>query len=529
MSTRTQRLANKFPPWTKTRQDPSSVGQRTFSVFAEWYDFLSAEAKNIKEYQWLLQRRLGLGNIYKIDLDDVDHLQLASADSGFVGYQAPTTVVGAHSTLGDIVLSESEKLEELLWGTPDRVSSVETVAVTDYVIWDNVTDVIKTIAYPDKLMVIISGTTEFSFPTGQRNPLASGMNALVIKGLDINGAEFTEVLDVVDDGTFWTDNIIKDITSVEPEGITGTFSIHQAAAKPTMKDPYRIGSSIERDGPLHYELITDAGGDLLEYSTRIFPQGTLYKMGQTQTPIVDNKDTFWEQHLADSGSTAVTAVDMMINPNDGRLYVIANNGFVHVYDHGPTPFGPPSLQSTITREVFVEIQPIKPWARLGETMTLFTWFRIIRKRVISVEIKRVSPTGVTLYLQANNTWGAGVNTFPGEINENVLPEQTWQDKTFSATFDEYGQWEFYCTTLLVDNTTAVDHIGVMVDRLVAVASIDTTVSTPTAIHFTHKGEIAVADATQLNVIQVHRDSYLKDGRNQALYVRELYDTVTVTL
>ena len=72
MSFSAQRIANYFPLWSKLRSDPSSFGQRVFSVFGEYFDWQYANSIKIKEDKKLTKDALGVGELFAILLEDDD-------------------------------------------------------------------------------------------------------------------------------------------------------------------------------------------------------------------------------------------------------------------------------------------------------------------------------------------------------------------------------------------------------------------------------------------------------------------------
>jgi hypothetical protein len=134
------------------------------------------------------------------------------------------------------------------------------------------------------------------------------------------------------------------------------------------------------------------------------------------------------------------------------------------------------------------------------------------------------------YLQADKTTWTGVSySFPGNIiGARPLPEDTWRDIKFDSLFDEYGQWEFYVTT----RTSAGTHVydtSVLVDKLVALSTLETTIEDPTGIFFSQDGRLVVDDGTAFHHVAMYAHKYMTNGRTQELFLREEYSSVGVVI
>jgi hypothetical protein len=119
MGFKTQRMANAFPSWTKLRKDPSSVGQKMFSVFSEMLEEHLITSVKLREDQHLLKNHLGVGSIYGISLDDADLYPTSGTDFGVTKYTFPT-VVGTASSV-PYTCTRAIELVEFLNAPPDRL------------------------------------------------------------------------------------------------------------------------------------------------------------------------------------------------------------------------------------------------------------------------------------------------------------------------------------------------------------------------------------------------------------------------
>lgn len=498
------------------------------SVFADYFDFRGMELVKLKDELNLLKFHLGRGSVWRIQLDDDDELPVEITSGGITEWTYPTTVTGEFST-GTKTLTRVEDLETLLWSVPDEIVLDESIAVgSTPVIWESTAPtVFNTIEEPDRLQVVIENSTDYLKKTRFKNRAASGYHRLIIEGKDENGISVIEHLLVRDDGMYLTKNIFTEISAVDGEGFDGDIFLYVATPVTSTRmlvDPYHIAMTDRVEGPLKLAL----SGDVLQYYVQRIKRGENYRTGGTE--VVDNDDIVWEQALADTGGTAVSGiVDVAIHPDTGRLYALTSAGVVYVYDFGLTEFTPPVDEDDVTKETYVEVQPLKHWATLNESMTMFTHFVKPRYVINGVTIKRRDPSGNVEYLQSGLTWAAGVYEFSGNDPENALPEETWTNLTFQNIFDEYGEWEFYCTTRTnAGNSTMVTKV--MVDKLTAAASYGIFLLSSYALYFNADGQLCVMTNPlnySVSKYDLHSHVYLANGASQQLFFREDYTSVEV--
>jgi hypothetical protein len=504
------------------------MGQRFFSVFADYFDFASAELVKMKNEFDLLKLSLGKGYLYTVILDEDDYFVFDIAAGGSRVWTYHTSVTGTHPSLGAILLDRVEDVADLLWGVPDRIEAQATTAVANYQIYDSTTNTINDIAYPERITVVVSNSTNYRLRTQYSDRLFSGRYLVVIEGRDINDIEVIEHLQVRDDGVFLTQNIFKSISSVVSEGFDGDVNLYLTTATDHIVDPYNIAVITDLEGPLHLSVFNLAPSSTayLKHFTDRFKLGRDYRRGTT--PAVENEETSWEQALLDSLDASYTAVDIAINPDSTRLYCVDSSGFIHIYNHGVSTFTPTS-QTDVTLESSVVLQPLMHYARLDETFKIFTWHQQLREAIVGVTIRRIDPAGLVEYLQADkSTWSASVYEFLTGASLAALPEDSWRDFDFDVTFDQLGKWEFYSITRTgVETFTA--YTAVLADSLTALISMDSGVANPSSIYFSETGELCISDATTVYRFTEHKDCYLAAEAAQTLIIRENYDDLVVVL
>ena len=75
-----QRLANKFPLWSKVRIDPSSLGQRIFSSFGDYFEQSTEEKVQLAELKYVLPKRLGLESIQTVVLEEENFISTTNVN-----------------------------------------------------------------------------------------------------------------------------------------------------------------------------------------------------------------------------------------------------------------------------------------------------------------------------------------------------------------------------------------------------------------------------------------------------------------
>ncbi len=537
----TQRLVNRFPTWTKTRIDPSSLGYRFFSTFGDYFDFAYAENKKILDDTKLLKHGLGVGYLYQVPLVEEDYFVYTTATGGTTVWEYPTIT----GTVGvdTYTLTRVDGIEDITYPAPTRLSLEVIYNQNNLMLYSDDgegTVVSNAIEKPEKLIVSLTNSTNFFQRTRQRNVRVSGQHIVIIKGKDINGSSFVEHVQVPDVGYFWTKNIVKEITEVIREGFDGTITISMPGAQDFIVNPWRTCVTQETEGQMKLSLSSQVSGldthTKVYYYTDLVKQGADYRDGSPE--ISTNEVEAWEQYLLDSAGEPVTPVDIAISPNNLYAYLLGSDSRVHVYDLKPNSFTAPVSEDDrfmATKTSYIDLLPLRPWALIDEEMRLFTRYTRMRFPVRNVIIRRVSPAGVEEFLQADKTWSASEYGFLGKGVTEGLPEDSWVDFSFTSLFDEFGQWEFW-TEVTTDFDVTVSYTGVLVDALEATASITTGLLLPVGIYFAHDDKLIVISDTDagtgeeytLNGYAEHADLYLADERGNHVYLREQYDSVEVT-
>lgn len=531
MSFRTQRLANAFPLWSKLRSDPSSFGHRFLDTFASVIAEQSITNVKLSMDNHLLKPYLGIGYLYSVVLSDDDAFPQAETSLGVLQYSYPT-VVGTVDSV-DYTLDRYEDLFEMLSAAPDRVSLVESRPYTSLFCWQSSSPyVFSDPPWPERLSIEVSGSTFFSKPSKVYDREYSGMHAVHVFGTDQNDISISELVEVRDDGVYRTRNIFKTVEDISIEGFDGSVSVRWfPEALSQEPDPYRIAVFDDFEGQLLLSLSSQVVDSVtysyVVYSSNRLKNGNDYRRPQIESP--GNNEVLAETVLLDSSGSPYVAVDLAINHQSSKLYVLDDSGFVHVYDHELSPFSVFSSTESETMSTYIELTPLRHRAKFGDSEYLYTDFKRNRLNISSIQIKRRAPDGTVEYLQADrSTWAAGAASISAPVLTGLTtPEASWQDFRFSTTYNQVGQWEYVLTTKTAVDTT-VYVTAVMASSMAAESSVDMSVSTPAGLSFSQEGYISISDGSEVHFYEEFVDGWIADTRLGQILMRSDYTSVEVT-
>jgi hypothetical protein len=125
------------------------------------------------------------------------------------------------------------------------------------------------------------------------------------------------------------------------------------------------------------------------------------------------------------------------------------------------------------------------------------------------------------------TWAATVSEFQGLDAEGKFPEESWKDCSFSVTFDQFGQWDFYCTANMpsLRYKKYTSKTSVMVDYLNPVAEYQLEIGEE--IFFDKENFLCLKQGATYKRFKLCNDVYIADPRSQRVLLREEYDEVEI--
>jgi hypothetical protein len=516
-----QRIVNNFPLWTKVRTDPSSLGYRIASVFAEYNDaFLLNLRKNQQDFN-LNTKSLGFEWLWSIELEESDFVTNEVSRGGLLNYTFNKSVTADDAHDSGIELTRKLIFEDFLFSEPTRLVQTETIAIEDITIWDSDNPtVLNDISYPEFLAIRVYNSTTYNKNTQQSDRLFNNKALVLLEGFDINLKPIKEVVNITDDGIYSTYNIWSSFSALPKiVGFDGKVLIsYKTPDAEFVVDPYRIAVLTDVEGPLHLFLEDEH----LVYATPRFKSGVTYRNGSV---VVDNTEVLGYQKLMDDSSVAITPVDIAINPRNGYLYALDDDAHIHVYDHGLSRFT--QLQeNSETKDNLLSLIPLQRYVKLDSVERLWTHHQFVRENIYTAVIKRISPTGTINYLQSDKTWGVGTYSFSGEANAK-LPELSWQDFVFENEYDDYGQWDFYITTTSATGTK-VFQTSVLCDSLEAIVSIDLETIDQLALFFSQDARLTTYDGVNFHFFKELFDFYYLDPETQRMFFVSDYDNVEIS-
>ena len=575
MSYYDQKFANSFPLWSKIRSDPSSYGHRFYSVFSDFMENEQSETMKTKFSLKTLTEDLDFGELYQVYLEGDDEFQFR-VHRGVETVTYPTItgqmILGVsedgEEILEDFTLSEAETLEDFLYSVPQRLIKNDTIKVNAWEVWNSSDpEVYIDLLIPERLGIFISGSTLYKKLTlVEEDQPFGGFHFVMIEGFDPNHSYIRETIQIRDDGVYQTRNLFEEITKVEWDGFDGDISIQISTQIRSnlhtrdirVFDPYKIGVVPDLVGPLILEAYNEEisiqedlnedgsldpddtsietkfgtgdidvsfdGAFLRSISLR-FLKGVTYRRPDGDTSEEIKEEVICEQALYDVDGNPYKVVDMAISPIDTRLYVLDTEGVIHVYEHGVNSFEHEEIEET-SDETYMDIVPMQSRVKLYDTTYLWTWFRVLQAPVQSVKIRRVSPSGIELWLQDDKTWGLSENSISAWGNQTSAPERTWKDKRFQTFFDETGAWNFYITVkfwLIEEEFTSRN--GVYCEQATSLKDLDTGIKDPDGIFFNKENYLAVAKDDEYTCFKCANDLFVADLTNQTILLREEYDYI----
>lgn len=526
MSLRTQRLANAFPLWSKARRDSSSLAQKTLSTFAESLEEASITNVRIANEFHLLKPYLGVGAIYSILLDEDDFFQTESSTLGASTFVYPDVV----GTIGvtDYTLERSTEIVGFLNALPDRIALKDTRAYSSLNCWSSSSPYTFTSPpWAERLCVVVSSSTFYSRLSRYSDREYSGKHVVQLIGKDENDIPIREYVTITDDGIYYSKNLFKTLEDVFYEGFDGTISIKWFPKQNTFEtDIYRVIVFEDFEDALALSIEnTDSKGYLIYQGDR-FKQGQEYRRGDSD--ILDNTEKLAEIALLDSSSTAIQAIDFTLDLQSARLYVLDANNHVHIYEHDLPAFKTSAYTMSETAVSYVELLPNRSRAKFNQTEYVYTSFARTREKINAIQIKRIAPDGTIRYLQSDKvTWSSGAAWIESVNKEIIDPIRSWDDFRFSTQYNQYGQWEYSCTTKSLSGEK-VSTTSVLVGSLVAKKSFSTGLTGLNGIAFDCNGFLSLCSNSNIYRFDSFSNVWLADTRNNQIFLRTEYDSVEVT-
>jgi hypothetical protein len=351
--------------------------------------------------------------------------------------------------------------------------------------------------------------------------------SIQIKGIDVHYQEFTEVINIRDDGIFITSFVFKEIREITREGFDGEVVVSVGPVDmPFEEDPFRVLVLDDMEGQLEIKLNTEeiviegtpTNVSFVTYQTNRFKLGRQYRQRGVST--IDNVEELGSFLLKDRNGEVYFAKSLAVSPANTYLYVLAEDGQVHIYDHGLPEFLPPQNSDTITN--YIELDPISAYAKYKRTEYLWTRFQRLKYPLVSLEIKRIAPDTTIEYLQLDHSWSATQSKF---VVNSVVPKfSDWVDFRFETTYEQTGTYEYIATAkTAVDQTVFSTQVycGDMIAASTVVAAGGDT------IFFADNGKLVIDDGVNAYAYEEHVDQYVIDENMSKLWLSDSYESLVV--
>lgn len=534
----TQRLANRYPPWSAVRDNPHSIGQQIFNHLA----------KELEDNYWQIHYNLNNRFLLSCDLQQIENLNRLALPSTFefdktekpIGtiYKEPTTVSGKLSTGTWVTLSLANRnsLREFQYGTPTRISvSSESLTYTPVIPETQVSGLSSispgAIGKPGKLWITISGNSSMI----QRYRGQINRAAITLTGWDVFGRELKEKVVFTYNGKFKTQHEWEEIDTVATEYIDDDATIRIDWLPIGDSDHIDTsGLAIDRYGEKFrfMDLWSQSFGSTLRFLS-FYPKD-FFTVQQGN----DTKDADFEQELLDSSGSNISGNWMCLWPN--RFYTVTTDGS-YLHFHYPEPVIPDlNYTSEKSPEAVLKISLEKNYGIKNEIIYIDTNMTRPFWRVLKTRLSVVKPNGTRVGLAADGSEitysdSAWITHTAGATNRKVGYEKNIVEYTPTAT----GQYTFYLESMIKNSLKREDHNPVVQTDVAiystagntALSSVElpVTVGIVSYIAFDGYGQPWVINTSGTAYrLNFHYDYYLVNFNNKEIILREEYDEVSVT-
>lgn len=530
MSYTSQKLVNYLPSWSKGRKDPSSAMYKLMDSLNNSLETQTADAVKTSSMFHLMAEEASHGEFVEVYLQEEDAIKIQMTGTR-KSYIYPTVKGTTGST--EIQLERAVNISEFLYSLPTRIVELDSIDVVDWSIWSSSSpESYSEIKTPERLLIEVKDSTIYYNKRflKEEDRKAGYTSFVYLSGLDEDYQRIQEVIPVRDDGCYISRNIFKVLESVTHDGFDGTVDVFLTSSKEGLLDEtfirskYVSGVTADSSGPLRLYLVQESFGTVLAPVINRLREGRNRTRPENE---VQEEDLvlLCNQALLDSDENFVNIKSVAVSPLDTKLYALEENGRVLVYEPKFTPFK--ERGDRPSEDTYLDILPEVHRVDYGEEIDLWTWFRVPTVRVSDVVIKRVDPAGTEEYLQSDLTWAAAVYEFKGLDAEGKFPEESWRDFSFSVTFDQLGQWDFYCTVNLpsLRYEKYTSKTSVMVDYLVPVAEY--SLEEGEEIFFDKENYLCLKQGASYKRFKQYNDMYIADPRSQRVLLKEDYDEIEI--
>lgn len=533
----TQRLANRYPPWSAVRTNPHSIGQQ----------IINHPAKELEDGYWQVNYNLNNRFLLSCDLQEIENLNRLVLPNTFefeknerptgTIYKEPTSVIAtlSDSSTVNVSLAVDNSLREFWYGSPTRASVAESLTyqpILPETTASGLSSVVPgAISNPGKLWLTLSGNSSMI----QRYKGQINRAAVVLEGYDVFGKELKEKVIFTYNGKFKTQYEWEEITGIRTEYIDDSATIRIDWLPIGSSDHIDTnGLNIDRHGEKFrfFSIWEHSFGTALRFMS-FYPKD-FFTVQQGN----DTKDINLEQELLDASGSNINASWLCNWPN--RFYTVSTDGS-YLHFHYPEPVLPDMTYISdkspeAVLKLFLEKNSgVKNEIIYVDTNMTRPFWRVLKTRlsVIKPDGTRVgvSPDGSEIAF-SDSGW---VINNSGAVNRKTGYEQNVVEYTPTET----GQYTFYLESMIKNSLQKADFEPIIqtdvsiysTEGNTALSSVELPVSVGVVdyVAFDSYGQPWVINTSGTAYrLNFHYDYYLVNFNNKELIFREEYESVAVT-
>jgi len=533
----TQRLANRFPPWSRIRKLAQSVGQQ----------LLEPMGRDLEEVYWWANYNLGNYLLNSSDLQQLEGLSRLSLPITFewrtyqypdsVVYLAPTSIRGQlDGTWITLNQAQANSLEEFWYGIPTRIELSEDSfsyypVLSSTLVADLSSGILVSPAQPGKLWITLSDNGNAT-----KSYMGTKVKASVtLTGRDIHLREATEKVYFGFNGTVQTRLAWSEIYSIETSYIDSTASLRidwLSVGQTEYLDFFGLNVCADREKFRFWYLDSRSFGSSLKQLVFSADDLTLVEEGH------DYKHAIYETQLLDSAGSNINGVSL--SPWPRRKFVIVTDGsYLHFYVPSPRVENMENI-SKATTEAVIQLELEKEYVTQGDTILIDynmkrPFFRVLRTR-LSVQ----KPDGTRVCITANGSEiPFSSSGWVEHLEGSIFRKLGYQENGISYTISDKGAYTFFLESIIADTLTTesqsrpIFHTDVRIlsssyDNALASLLLPVSVGTVNSIAFDSYQQPWVINGNGVAYkLEFHYDLYLADFQNKLLIFRESYSNIEV--
>jgi len=539
-----QELRNTFPPWSRTRNDDTSVGARFLSALSAPMDYTEEQLTKMRANYYVPSFNVGeIDKLYKISLPSDFPFEIVSLpDSIHDKYVTPDVVGHIGSNAYTVSEVENNSLYNLWYDSlPNRLS----VSFSEVI---------------DPILIVTAAASDAPFTGIWKNPTSSGELYIRMEGgtryldLDSNTVRETivEIEGLTQEGTVETEQLVFPWPEVRST-ITRWDTVFRVSVW-NASDGTSISVSFSQFNTV--DLKTNRpqrqteDGHFIDESIRLGANAdnanfsTLVRTGFVHDNWKDVIKGFFETEdkeyydLIDDLGAFVSGIDITYIPFTNRCVILDQTGKLFFYDLFEVVMDDPSLLDgqTVGANALMEVESRS--VLLNGTMFVIPWLGRVTKDPVKYRISYRTPSGLEFgYLNGSvpitgDYWIA----IDGRLNSRQMGPPV----ELIAT--EHGDWVFTLETEYEDGTVEISKQSVRVNSKIPLKVLDTAsylssspygALTPVGIDMGNDQSLTILARDSfgdehLCSVTLAYDVMLIDYEQKLIYTRELYDSVTVT-